>query len=146
MDDMSGSDKPRPSDELERIEDALAESLLDATGEDVREEVAASGDDPDALIAKVDAAIASARADSARARLERARAELSAWRAKSGPSPLEREAARTRFERMRSGHFDSDAKTTMAARKGQGLSDTDVEGVVNDMAELDRLERDADGS
>ena len=142
---MSGSDKPRPSDELERIEDALVESLLDAAGEDVRKEVAASGSDPDALIAKVDEAIASARSHSARERLERARAELSAWRTKSGPSPLEREAARTRFERLRSGDFDPDAKMTMAARKGEGLSDSDVEGVVDDLAELDKLERDRDG-
>jgi hypothetical protein len=145
MDDMSGSDKPRPSDELERIEDALAESLLDATGEDVRKEVGASGDDPDALIANVNEAIASAQSLSARVRLERARAELAAWRTKSGPAPLEREAARTRFERMRSGHFDPDTKMTMAARKGQGLSDSDAEGVVDDLADLDRLERDADG-
>jgi hypothetical protein len=145
MDDMSGSDRPTPSNELERIEDALAESLLDAAGEDVRKEVAASGSDPEALGAKVDAAIASARAEAVRARLDRARAELSAWRTKSGPSPLEREAARARFERLRSGNLDPDATMTMAARKGQVLSDSDVDGAVDDLAELDRLERDTDG-
>jgi hypothetical protein len=76
-------------------------SLLDAAGEDVRKEITASGRDPEALVSVVDAAIVSARAESARAKLERARAELSAWRTKSGPaSPLEREAARTRFERL----------------------------------------------
>jgi hypothetical protein len=146
MDNMSGSGRPTASDELERIEDALAESLLDAAGEDVRKEITASGRDPEALVSVVDAAIVSARAESARARLERARAELSAWRTKSGPaSPLEREAARTRFERLRSGNLDPDAKMMMAARKGEGLSDSDLEGLIEDMAELERLERDKDG-
>lgn len=61
MDIMTNTGKLTPSVELERIEDALAESLLDAAGEDVRKEIAASGGDPDALIRTVDAAIASAR-------------------------------------------------------------------------------------
>jgi hypothetical protein len=142
MDDMSAPGKPTASEELERIEDALAESLLDAAGEDVRKEITASGDDPETLIAAVDAAIASACAEAARARLERARAELSAWRTKSGPaSPLEHKASRTRFERLRSGNFDPDAKMMMAARKGKELSDSDVEGLIEDMAELERLDR-----
>jgi len=29
----------------------------------------------------------------------------------------------------------------MAARKGEGLSDSDAEGLIDDMAELERLER-----
>jgi hypothetical protein len=32
----------------------------------------------------------------------------------------------------------------MAARKGEGLSDSDLEGLIEDMAELERLERDKD--
>jgi hypothetical protein len=31
----------------------------------------------------------------------------------------------------------------MAARKGQGLSEQDIEGLVEDMAELERLERES---
>lgn len=30
----------------------------------------------------------------------------------------------------------------MAARKGEGLSDSDLEGLIADLAELQRLERD----
>jgi hypothetical protein len=143
MDAMNSPRKPTASDELERIEDALVESLLEADGQDVRGDIGASGD-PAALISNVDAAIASARADAAQARLERARAELSAWQAKSGPiSPLAREAARTRFERLQSDKFNPEAKMTMAARKGKGLSDSDLEGVLEDMADLERLENDS---
>jgi hypothetical protein len=111
----------------------------------VRKDITASGGDPEALVAAVDAAIASGRAESARASLERARAELSAWSTKSGPaSPLERQAARTRFERLRSGNYDPDEKMMMAARKGEGLSESDLEGLIEDMAELEKLERDKD--
>jgi hypothetical protein len=145
MDDMTTPGKPKASEELERIEDALVESILDAAGEDLRKEIGASGDDPEAVVAAVDAAIASARVQSAQARLERARAELSAWRSKSGPSSvLERKAARARFERLRSGNFDPDSKMMMAARKGEGLSDSDLDGVIEDIAELERLEREKD--
>jgi hypothetical protein len=32
----------------------------------------------------------------------------------------------------------------MAARKGEGLPDSDLDGVIEDMAELERLEREKD--
>lgn len=144
MDDMSVK-KPTASEELERIEDALVESVLQAAGGTVREEIITAGGDPDAVIARIDAAIASARGEAARARLEGARGELSAWRAKGGRiSPLEREAARARLQRLRAGA--GDAGMMMAARKGEGLSESDAEGLVEDLAELERLERgDGDG-
>jgi hypothetical protein len=145
MDDMTTPGKPKASEELERIEDALVESLLDAAGEDVRKEIVSSGGDPEAVVAAVDATITSARTKSAQARLDQARAELSAWRSKSGPaSVLERNAALARFERLRSGNFDPDSKMMMAARKGEELSDSDLDGVIEDIAELERLEREKD--
>jgi hypothetical protein len=140
MDDMSAK-KPTAREELERIEDALAESILQAAGRTVREEITAAGGDPDALIARIDAAIASARGKAARARLEGARGELAAWRAKGGSaSAVEREAARARLQRLRSGDAANEGMM-MAARKGEGLSEKDAEGLVEDLAELERLER-----
>jgi hypothetical protein len=47
----------------------------------------------------------------------------------------------TRFERLRSGNSDPDGKMMIAARKGKGLSESDLEGLIEDMAELERLER-----
>lgn len=142
---MSGAGKPTVTEERQRIEDALVQSILEAAGEDVRKEIVAAGGDPDALVARVDTAIAVARGKAARARLERARADLSAWQSKSGPaSAPEREAARTRFERLRSGNANPDTKMMMAARKGEGMSDSDLEGLIEDIAELERLERDED--
>jgi hypothetical protein len=139
MDNMS-SKKPTASEELARIEDALAESILEAPGRTIREEISAAGSDPDALIACIDAAIAYARGKAARARLESARSELAAWRAKAGStSALEREAARARLQRLRAGAGNKGL--TIAARKGEGLSERDAEGLAEDLAELERLER-----
>jgi hypothetical protein len=140
---MSTPRKPTASEELERIEDNLVESFLTMSGEELRKEIVASGSDPDALIAGIDSAFASARAATASARLERARSELAAWRGKSTVSPLEREAARTRLTSLQSGGSDPGGGFMMAARKGQGLSDGDIEGLVEDMAELERLERES---
>jgi hypothetical protein len=139
---MSTPRKPTANEELERIEDGLVDGLLTASGQELREEIAAAGDDPDALVAHIDSAFASARAASARATLELARTELTAWRDKgSNVSALEREAARTRFGRLQSGSGDPDKEYMMAARKGQRLSEQDIEGLIEDMAELERLER-----
>ncbi|WP_338702072.1 hypothetical protein V5279_46015 (plasmid) [Bradyrhizobium sp. 26S5] len=140
---MSTPHKPTAHEELERIEDGLVDSILNASGDELRKEIAAAGGHPDAMVARIDSALASARAASARARLERARAELTAWRDNgSNVSTLEREAARKRLGHLQSGGGDPDKKFMMAARKGQGLSDQDIEGLIEDMVELERLERD----
>lgn len=139
---MSTPRKPTAREELERIEDALVETLLSASEGDLREELTAAGSDPDACIAEIEATIASAREESSQRRLEGARAALAAWRAKSGRiDEAEREGARARLERLRATDRELDAKMMMAARKGEGLSERDLEGLLEDMAELERLER-----
>jgi hypothetical protein len=137
---MTNIGKPKGS-ELERIEDALVDSLLDASGEDLFREIADLGGTADAVIARVDATIRSARAASALRRLEQAKSELAAWRTGQRPTTTEREAAEVRLRRLRSGQFDADAPMMMAARKGEGLSESDEQGLVEDLAELERLER-----
>ena len=139
---MSTPRKPTASEELERIEGALAETLLSATGEELRAEMAEAGEDPDVCIAEVEAAITSAREKCSDRVLESARAAVVAWRAKSGlVGEAEREGARARLQRLRSGDRELDAKMMMAARKDEGLSERDLEGLIEDMAELERLER-----
>lgn len=138
---MTNVGKPKGS-ELERIEDALVDSLLDASGEDLRREIVdLGGSTDDAVIARVDETIRSARAASARRRLEQAKSELAAWRTGQRPTRAEREAAQARLGRLRSGQVDADAPMMMAARKGEGLSESDEQGLIEDLAELERLER-----
>jgi len=137
---MTGIGKPKGS-ELEHIEDALVDSILDAADEDMRRELADLGRSPAGVIADVDATIRSALAATARQRLQQAKSELAAWRAGQQFTTAEREAAKARLERLRSGQLDADASMMMAARKGGGLSESDEQGLIEDMAELERLER-----
>jgi len=139
---MSKTKKPTAQEELERIEDAFLDSLLNASGDELREEITAAGIDPDSCIAEVDATIAAAKAEYARNRLEEARAELAAWRkrdAKANGTALD--AARAKLDRIRSGDPELDKKMMLAARKGEGLSDSDMEGLLEDLAALEELER-----
>lgn len=138
---MSNSKKPTPREELERIEDALVDSILNASGDELREELAAAGLDPDSCIAEVDATIAAATAERARKRLTEARTELAAWR-RRGPraNAAALDAARAKFERLRSGDQDLKQRMMLAARKGDGLSDSDMEALLDDLAALDELE------
>jgi hypothetical protein len=139
---MTAPRKLTSRDELDHIEDALVDAILNAAAADLREEAKAAGCDADQCIADMDAAIGRARAACARKALETARTELAAWRSDSGRKPgLSRDTARARFERLRSGDPDLASRMTMAARKGEGLSDRDFEGVLDDLSELDRLER-----
>jgi len=138
---MSTSKKPTLREELERIEDALVESILNVSGDELGEELVAAGLDPAGCIAEVDALIASAKAECARKRLNDARTALAAWRkggAKGNVTALD--AARAKFERLRSGDPDLNQKMMLAARKGEGLSDSDMQALLEDLAALDELE------
>ena len=139
---MTTHRKPTACEELERIEKALVESLLNASDHELREDLAAAGKDPDSCVADIDAAIARAQAECARSRMETARAELAAWRGQGvKPGKIALEEARARLQRLRSGDSALDSRMMMAARKGEGLSESDLEGLLDDLAELERLER-----
>lgn len=138
---MSNSKKPTPREELERIEDALVDSILNASGDELREELVAAGIDPDSCIAEVDVTIAAAKAESARNRLTEARTELAAWRRRDPKvNAAALDAARAKFDRLRSGDQDLKQRMMLAARKGDGLSDSDMEALLKDLAALDELE------
>jgi len=138
---MSTPKKRTARDELEAIEDAFIQSILDADGQSVREEYTSLGLNPDDVVAAMDRTIEGAKAQCATQQLEKARAELVAFRSKSGNlTSSEREAARGRFDRARAGDRNLSSKLMMAARKGEGLSDHDIDSVVDDFAMLDSLE------
>jgi len=138
---MSNSKKPTPREELERIEDAIVDSILNDSREELREELAAAGLDPESCISEVDATIAAAKAECARKRLAQARIEVEAWRKRSPKANAAAiDAARAKLERLRSGDQDLERRVMLAARKGDGLSDSDMEALLEDRAALDELE------
>ena len=129
------------TEELRRIGEAFDDSILAASPEELREELAAQGLDVEKVVAEMDAINASAKLAGAKMRLERARDAVKTI--KSQPtvvSSAERESVRAKLHDMRAGKGGNASGLMMAARKGDGLSKSDEEGAVDDMAQLEALE------
>jgi hypothetical protein len=129
------------TEELRRIGEAFDDSILAASPEELREELAAQGLDVEKVVAEMDAINASAKLAGAKMRLERARDAVKT--AKSQPtvvSSAERESVRAKLHDMRAGKGGNASGLMMAARKGDDLSESDEEGAVDDMAQLEALE------
>ena len=138
---MTASRKNPAREQLDRIEDALIESILGASEAELREEMVERGEDPDKCLLRMEQIVAGAKVASGKRRMERAKSELQEWRA-GQPKTLkfDRQAARARFEKMRSRDPELASKMLLAARKGEGLSESDVEGLIEDLAKLERLD------
>jgi len=132
-------------EQLQRIADAFDEEILNASPAQLREELAAEGLDEGKVIAEMDAALAEAKKSYGKLRLEQAKAAVAARAiAPSNVSPIDKERIRGKLASMRSGAGDNVAGMIMAARKGKGLSDNDEEGTLNDLAQLEELEKEGD--
>jgi hypothetical protein len=143
---MTSANKTSARDELLRIEDAIVRSIVEASEADLREDLAVAGEDPAKCLAEFDAVVVRAKAAAAKQCLERAKAQAAAWRSgKNKVVPFDREAVRARFESIRACDPELASKMMMAARKGEGVSDRDMEGLLEDLAELDRLEHEEGG-
>lgn len=129
------------TEELRRIGEAFDDSILAASPEELHEELATHGLDVEKVVAEMDAINASAKLAGAKMRLERARDAVKT--AKSQPtvvSAAERKSVRAKLHDMRAGKGGNASGLMMAARKGDGLSESDEEGAVDDMAQLEALE------
>jgi hypothetical protein len=138
---MTGARKNSARDQLERIEDALIESILGASEAELRDQMAERGEDPDKCLLRMEQIIAGAKAASGKRRMQRAKSDLQEWRA--GPAKtlkFDRDAARAVFEKMRTRDPELASKMLLAARKGEGLSERDMEGLIEDLAKLGQLD------
>jgi hypothetical protein len=132
--------KRTSQDELRKLDNAIDESILAASSEELREELAALGLDSDAVVSEMDAATARAKIAAGKRSLERAKQAILVFRARpTKSSPDDKDALRRKLDAARSGE-GTGAFDTMAARKGKGLSDSDEEGMLNDLAQLAALE------
>lgn len=142
---MTGTKRDSVRDELERIEDALVDAIMNSSEAELREEIKERGEDPDKILAGVDATLVGARAAAAKLRMQRAKSELQEWRAGKGKIVgFDRAAMLAMFEKMRVRDPELASKMMVAARNGKGLSERDLEGFLADLAKLERLD-DADG-
>lgn len=87
-------------------------------------------------------AISAGEARVARARLERAKAGAAASAQQSSIKGLDLERARQLLERAKAG--DETARVTLAARFGDGSMEGDIEAILEDLAELEKDDREKD--
>ena len=128
-------------DELDKLDDAIDESILAASSDELREELAALGLDPDAVVAEMDAVTGRARIAGAKRGLEQAKRAVLTFKARPADvSSDDRDAVRRKLGEMRAGDGAKASDMMMAARKGKGLSDSDEQGILDDLARLARLE------
>ena len=128
-------------EELGKLDDEIDESILSATSEVLREELVAQGVDPEAVVSEMDAVTARAKSMAAKRTLQRAKEAVLVL--KSNPAKVtsvERDAVRKKLDAMRSGDGTKVSDMMIAARKGEGLSENDEQGILDDLARLAALE------
>jgi uncharacterized protein YgfB (UPF0149 family) len=94
----------------------------------------------------MDAILAEAKTACGKMRFNRAKEAVAAHRSQvPNVSSIDRDRVRKKLDAMRSGAGENVGGMMMAARKGKKLSDNDEEGAVDDLAQLEALERDSEG-
>lgn len=132
-----------PRQKLNRVLGALVDDLAAMTDAELHEEARAAGQDPAVLANEVDAVLnAALRADGKR-RLGEARSQLDAVRA------VRRSASVTELpladkQRILDGFAANDQtlrqRLTMAARKGEGASEQEIDTILADLVELGAID------
>ena len=143
---MDSKTTPKRTDsaaELGRLEDALVDSILAASDEELRAEIAEAGEDAEAILRRMDSLVAAVKVDCQLARLRGAQEQvLEFQRPRVVTTAQEHAVARARFDAARSDATLS--KTLIAARNGRGASERDLNSLAEDYAELERLEQEGD--
>lgn len=124
---------------LDRLAQALVDDVLTATDAEILAEAKEDGTDPAATAARLKGIYRNALANAGKARLAAAKAAVGADRRSARPgiiTALDPTAARARLEAVLKRDPETLNKLTLAARKGEGLSDADVQGLLDDLEEL----------
>lgn len=130
-------------EKLWRLADALIEDVLSASDEEILAELDEDGDVA-ALKAELAGDIEAAKALSGKAKLAAARKAVSAERRRRQPRErFSPEQARQRLSQALAG-TPASSRLTLAARQGQVVPDEDLEGLIDDAADLGiKLDHDA---
>jgi hypothetical protein len=128
---------------LDHFEDAFIDSILNMSESELDEELCEMGLDPQAAIEQTKAAVERGIVRANKATFARARSELAEAKARlvSSSHLRDRSGAAARFEKMKTGDPELSSRMMMAARKGKGLSENDVEGILEDLDDLEKLEK-----
>lgn len=142
---MTGKTR-NPGEELDRLADALVENILDATDQEILDEAQEDYGNTKSGADEVRALFQLAKTKVAKGRLEAARKGLAADQARAHGKILPFDITRSRQIVTKFAADDSGlhGKLTMAARKGEELSDQDIQGIIEDMIELGILSEDGE--
>jgi frataxin-like iron-binding protein CyaY len=123
-------------EKLTQLADAILQDILETPDADIVAEV------DSADIERVRAIFVEVKMNVSKQLLIKAKAQHEAWdasRVQNGSS-FDRSAARDRFERIRRGDPELNQKLTLAARNGKSPSESDIAGMADDWADLQRLD------
>jgi hypothetical protein len=134
MEAMTGKQENR--DALIRLANALVEDVLSASEGEILVEAREDKVDVESVARAGRSQFESIAATIARRRLTEAKAAVAAQRSPATVARLDLVAARRQLERLLAQDPETAQKLTLAARKGQSLSDDDVLDMLADLKEL----------
>lgn len=123
---------------LDRLADALVEDILSASDEEILAEAREDTENPAKMIAATRAVFERTLLGEGKARLAQARADLQRDREQGTASvrSLSPQDARRQLQSVLKQDPELENKLTLAARNGEGLSDEDVYGMLEDLKAL----------
>jgi hypothetical protein len=120
---------------LIRLADALMDEIIATPDDEVVAEIGA------AEVGRGRALLAAVKSNIARQLLVKAKAESDAWRsAQVNKLSTDRTSANEQFDRIRGTDPRFNQKMTLAARNGRAPTERDKQGLIDDWADLQRLE------
>ncbi|WP_443971307.1 hypothetical protein [Sphingobium sp. CR28] len=138
---MSGEKTPDPT--LNRLLDELADDLMNLTDEELLAEFSADGIDLDSEAGAAKVAIEAGMARVGRQRL--AAAKVAAARDRTARvlrSPIRADRRGGALATFAKGDAKLKGRLTIAARKGEGLTDAEIDSVLADLRELGAIDED----
>jgi len=121
---------------LDKLADAIMQDIIATSDDEIIAEV--GKDDVD----RARALFIEVKQELSRKLLAKARTELEDWKSAQGAGRIsfDRIEARTRFGKIRADDTDFNRKMTIAARNGEAPTESDIDGLIDDWAELHRLD------
>lgn len=135
--------KPTPGQKLLPLADALVEDWMSLSDEEVFAEFRTDGFDPEVIASELRAHIHDLVAENGKARLARARERLAEARADRTTSnvlnlPISRKQEILAQFAANDGRLRD--RMTMAARKGEGASEREVDNILRDLRDLGAID------
>lgn len=122
---------------LDRLAEFLVDDILGMTDEEILAEVTADGEDPKRIAQEAKDIFERAIMTCGKARLAAAKISVFSDRQQSSKVfQLDPSVARQKLDNILRQHPETRNKLTLAARKGEGLSDSDVLSMLQDLEEL----------